>query len=55
LSEETWDILAGVMELSKMFEACEMAPLAIVGGKGVAAIEGCSGCGGIQFVPCVSK
>jgi hypothetical protein len=52
LSEETWDILVGVMELSKMFETCEMAPLAVVGGKDVAAIEGCSGCGGVWFVPC---
>jgi glutaredoxin len=39
-------------ELSKALEACEMAPLAVGGGKGVAALEACSGCGGVRFVPC---
>lgn len=39
-------------ELSKALEACEMAPSGVVGGKGVAALEGCSGCGGVRFVPC---
>uniref|UniRef100_A0ACD5ZJS7 Uncharacterized protein n=1 Tax=Avena sativa TaxID=4498 RepID=A0ACD5ZJS7_AVESA len=38
-------------ELSKALEACEMAPSG-GGGKGVAALEGCSGCGGVRFVPC---
>ena len=37
-------------ELSKALEACEMAPPS-VGGKG-AALEACSGCGGVRFVPC---
>ncbi|KAK1619837.1 hypothetical protein QYE76_025354 [Lolium multiflorum] len=40
-------------ELSKALEACEMAPSGgIGGGKGVAAVEACSGCGGVRFVPC---
>ncbi|CAM0944182.1 unnamed protein product [Alopecurus aequalis] len=39
-------------ELSKALEACEMAPSGVGGGKGVAALEGCSGCGGVRFVPC---
>ncbi|KAL6912130.1 hypothetical protein ACP4OV_000935 [Aristida adscensionis] len=37
-------------ELSKALEGCEMAPPS-VGGKGV-PLEGCSGCGGVRFVPC---
>ena len=37
-------------ELSRALEACEMAPPS-VGGKG-AALEACSGCGGVRFVPC---
>ncbi|KAL6633545.1 hypothetical protein ACP70R_026216 [Stipagrostis hirtigluma subsp. patula] len=37
-------------ELSKELESCEMAP-PTVGGKGI-ALEGCSGCGGVRFVPC---
>nr|ABE02629.1 putative glutaredoxin protein [Hordeum vulgare subsp. vulgare] len=36
-------------ELSEALEACEMA-LPTVGGKG-AALEACSGCGGVRFVP----
>lgn len=37
-------------ELSKALEACEMAPPS-AGGKGI-ALEACSGCGGVRFVPC---
>ncbi|XP_062220289.1 uncharacterized protein At5g39865-like [Phragmites australis] len=37
-------------ELSKALEACEMAPPSIAG-KGI-ALEACSGCGGVRFVPC---
>ncbi|XP_048535899.1 uncharacterized protein At5g39865-like [Triticum urartu] len=37
-------------ELSRALEACEMAPPS-AGGKG-AALEACSGCGGVRFVPC---
>ena len=38
-------------ELSKALEACEMAPLPSSGGKGI-ALEACSSCGGVRFVPC---
>jgi glutaredoxin domain-containing cysteine-rich protein 1 len=38
-------------ELSKELEACEMAPPGAGPGKGV-AMEACSGCGGVRFVPC---
>jgi glutaredoxin domain-containing cysteine-rich protein 1 len=37
-------------ELAAALEACEMAPLGVPG-KGV-ALEACSGCGGVRFVPC---
>jgi len=38
-------------ELSKALEACEMAPPPSSGGKGI-ALEACSSCGGVRFVPC---
>ncbi|WVZ73653.1 hypothetical protein U9M48_021938 [Paspalum notatum var. saurae] len=38
-------------ELAKALEACEMAPPPSVGGKGI-ALDACSGCGGVRFVPC---
>ncbi|XP_062222013.1 uncharacterized protein At3g28850-like [Phragmites australis] len=37
-------------ELPKALEACEMAPPSAAG-KGI-ALEACSGCGGVRFVPC---
>ncbi|XP_066328475.1 uncharacterized protein At3g28850-like [Miscanthus floridulus] len=37
-------------ELSKALEACEMAPPPRSSSKG--ALEACSGCGGVRFVPC---
>jgi glutaredoxin domain-containing cysteine-rich protein 1 len=37
-------------ELAAALEACEMAPPGLPG-KGV-ALEACSGCGGVRFVPC---
>ncbi|OEL17314.1 Uncharacterized protein BAE44_0021667 [Dichanthelium oligosanthes] len=39
-------------ELSRALEACEMAPPPGAGGKGVIALDACSGCGGVRFVPC---
>jgi glutaredoxin-related protein len=39
-------------ELSKALEACEMAPPPGAGGKGIIALDACSGCGGVRFVPC---
>lgn len=38
-------------ELSRALEACEMAPPPSAGGKGI-ALDACSGCGGVRFVPC---
>jgi len=38
-------------ELSRVLEACEMAPPPSAGGKGI-ALDACSGCGGVRFVPC---
>ena len=38
-------------ELSKALKACEMAPPPRSGGKGI-ALEACSSCGGVRFVPC---
>lgn len=38
-------------ELSKALEACEIAPPPSAGGKGI-ALEACSGCGGVRFLPC---
>ncbi|TVU28520.1 hypothetical protein EJB05_20041, partial [Eragrostis curvula] len=37
-------------ELSGALKTCEMAPPSVVG-KGI-ALESCSGCGGVRFVPC---
>ncbi|CAN6253280.1 unnamed protein product [Urochloa humidicola] len=39
-------------ELSRALEACEMAPPPGAGGKGSVALDACSGCGGVRFVPC---
>ncbi|CAO2040680.1 unnamed protein product [Urochloa humidicola] len=40
-------------ELSRALEACEMAPPpGAGGGKGSVALDACSGCGGVRFVPC---
>ncbi|KAJ1281055.1 hypothetical protein BS78_04G279000 [Paspalum vaginatum] len=38
-------------ELAKALEACEMAPPPSAGGKGI-ALDACSSCGGVRFVPC---
>jgi glutaredoxin domain-containing cysteine-rich protein 1 len=48
--------IGGAEEVRRMheageLEACEMAPPGVGPGKGV-AMEACSGCGGVRFVPC---
>ncbi|CAN6246098.1 unnamed protein product [Urochloa humidicola] len=41
-----------VGELARALEACEMATPPGAGGKGSVAMDACSGCGGVRFVPC---
>ncbi|RLN07475.1 uncharacterized protein C2845_PM11G27040 [Panicum miliaceum] len=38
-------------ELARALEACEMGPPPSAGAKGI-ALDACSGCGGVRFVPC---